>query len=310
MDLNQSDDERNNFSEVDDETDMWFVMQAYEYKQRLQEEQNLPRLTHNPINRDREDSEIRLMGDYFDDHCIESCEETLIVCTGNEKTIQSWQGQYGRADKKYLTIMLEVVASQNLGIRELSNIQSTFFTSISQGSICTCFPDLRKFGLLFPRIRRTSLRGNPPLSASPFLPLQRLISTGAMDVFASTSFLPVRFLFHRSTRYAAENTWILSVEDRTIMLEAVASQNFGIWIRRIMYSCIIMHNMILEVQKMAFDDWNDMYANPSRNMQRTWIERCDVQRRKVKEIRDKEVHLRLQRNLKEHIWQNREDGDE
>ncbi|GJS16022.1 ALP1-like protein isoform X1 [Tanacetum coccineum] len=81
-------------------------------------------------------------------------------------------------------------------------------------------------------------------------------------------------------------------------------------IRRIMYSCIIIHNMILEDQKMAFSDWNEMHANLSRNMQRTWIERCDVQRQKAKEIRDKEVHLRLQRNLMEHIWQQREDEDE
>ncbi|GJS58176.1 hypothetical protein Tco_0652960 [Tanacetum coccineum] len=73
-----------------------------------------------------------------------------------------------------------------------------------------------------------------------------------------------------------------------------------------MYSCIIMHNMILEDQQKAFSDWNKMYANPSRNMHRTWIERYDVQRRKAKELRDKEVHLSLQRNLMEHIWQQRE----
>ncbi|GKE23480.1 ALP1-like protein isoform X1 [Tanacetum coccineum] len=44
-------------------------------------------------------------------------------------------------------------------------------------------------------------------------------------------------------------------------------------IRRIMYSCIIMHNMILKDQKMRVFDWNDNYANPSRNIQRTWVER-------------------------------------
>nr|GEU95176.1 protein ALP1-like [Tanacetum cinerariifolium] len=42
-------------------------------------------------------------------------------------------------------------------------------------------------------------------------------------------------------------------------------------IRRIMYSCIIMHNMILEDQMMAVFDWNEVYANPSRNMQCTWL---------------------------------------
>ncbi|GJS13859.1 ALP1-like protein [Tanacetum coccineum] len=69
MDPNQNDDERNNFSEIDDETDMWFMMQAYEYNQRLEEEQNQPRLTRNPINRDLEDAERRLIADYFDDYC-------------------------------------------------------------------------------------------------------------------------------------------------------------------------------------------------------------------------------------------------
>nr|GEY79049.1 zinc finger, CCHC-type [Tanacetum cinerariifolium] len=68
MDPNQSDDERKKISEVDDETDMWFMMQAYEYDRRLQEKQNRPRITRNPINRDWEDAEIRLMGNYFDDY--------------------------------------------------------------------------------------------------------------------------------------------------------------------------------------------------------------------------------------------------
>ncbi|GJS29797.1 nucleotide-binding alpha-beta plait domain-containing protein [Tanacetum coccineum] len=51
-------------------------------------------------------------------------------------------------------------------------------------------------------------------------------------------------------------------------------------IRRIMYSCIIMHNMILEDQKMAVFDWNEVYANS------------------------------LQQNLMEYIWQEVEHEDE
>ena len=45
--------------------------------------------------------------------------------------------------------------------------------------------------------------------------------------------------------------------------------------------------MILEDQEMVISDFNEMYDNPSRNMQRTWIERSDVQRRKAKELRDR-----------------------
>ncbi|GJT53001.1 ALP1-like protein isoform X1 [Tanacetum coccineum] len=81
-------------------------------------------------------------------------------------------------------------------------------------------------------------------------------------------------------------------------------------IRRIMYSCIILHNMILEDQKMAVTDWNDVYANPSKNMQRTWVERCEVQRRKAKELRDRETHISLPQNLIEHIWHEVEHEDE
>nr|GEV59939.1 nucleotide-binding, alpha-beta plait [Tanacetum cinerariifolium]GEV77867.1 nucleotide-binding, alpha-beta plait [Tanacetum cinerariifolium] len=54
-------------------------------------------------------------------------------------------------------------------------------------------------------------------------------------------------------------------------------------LRRVMYSCIILHNMILKDQKMAVFDWNEVYANPARNMQRTCIERCETQRRENKE---------------------------
>ncbi|GJZ70120.1 ALP1-like protein isoform X1 [Tanacetum coccineum] len=81
-------------------------------------------------------------------------------------------------------------------------------------------------------------------------------------------------------------------------------------LRRVIYSCIILHNMILKDQKMAVFDWNEVYANPSRNMQRTWIERCETQRRKNKEMRDRDMHLSFQQNLMEHIWQEAEHEDE
>ncbi|GKA77702.1 ALP1-like protein isoform X1 [Tanacetum coccineum] len=81
-------------------------------------------------------------------------------------------------------------------------------------------------------------------------------------------------------------------------------------IRRIMYSCIKMHNMILEDQHMTVTNWNDVYANPSRNMQRTWVERSEVQRRKTKELRDIKMHISLQQNFMEHIWQEVKDEDE
>ncbi|GKB67446.1 ALP1-like protein isoform X1 [Tanacetum coccineum] len=153
MNQNNDDDEERQPTvfEIDEETDVYFLKQAYAYHQQLVAEENRPRLTRNPINRDREGAEERLMADYFNDHCrvrpdatgrmslsvIMKCttairqlaygttpdafdeylQTTLIVCTGNGKIIQF----HGRENtvgeiKKYPTIMLEAVASQDLWI--------------------------------------------------------------------------------------------------------------------------------------------------------------------------------------------------
>ena len=45
-------------------------------------------------------------------------------------------------------------------------------------------------------------------------------------------------------------------------------------------------------------------------MQRTWVDRCETYRRKNKELRDRETHQSLQRNLMDHIWNEVNDGDE
>ncbi|GJW95421.1 hypothetical protein Tco_0175093 [Tanacetum coccineum] len=218
MDLNQSDDERNNFFEVDDETDMWFMMQAYEYNQRLQEEQNPPRLMCNPINREREDAEIRLMADYFDDYF--------------KYPLYYFRRRYRMNRKLFLDIVKSIESS------EVDHLPKHFH-------FFTHRPDATGQMSMSIIMKCTST-------------IRQLAYDNAPDAF----------------------------DEYLQMGEQTAHQ------------------------KMAFNDWNEMYANLSGNMQRTWIKICDVQRRKAKEIRDKEVHLRLQQNLIEHIWQQREDDDE
>ncbi|GKG16597.1 ALP1-like protein isoform X1, partial [Tanacetum coccineum] len=70
--------------DIDEETDAFYLQKAVEYHEWLIQQEAQPRLTRTPIFRDREDAE--------------NCPV-------------SWQGQYGRGDKKYPTIMLEAVAS-------------------------------------------------------------------------------------------------------------------------------------------------------------------------------------------------------
>nr|GEW29913.1 putative nuclease HARBI1 [Tanacetum cinerariifolium] len=70
MNPNDIEEERQpNSFDVDDESDVYFLQQAYQYHETLVEDENRPVLTRNPIHRDREGTEDHLMDDYFDDHC-------------------------------------------------------------------------------------------------------------------------------------------------------------------------------------------------------------------------------------------------
>ncbi|GJY44692.1 ALP1-like protein isoform X1 [Tanacetum coccineum] len=81
-------------------------------------------------------------------------------------------------------------------------------------------------------------------------------------------------------------------------------------LRRVMYTCIILHNMILKDQKFALTEYDQQnYICPQSNILRTWVERCEVQRTKSKELRDKQTHAKLQRNVIEHLWQQHQQED-
>ncbi|GKC81390.1 ALP1-like protein isoform X1 [Tanacetum coccineum] len=72
-------------------------------------------------------------------------------------------------------------------------------------------------------------------------------------------------------------------------------------IKRIMYRCMISHNMILEDQKFDISEYWHMYASPESDIQRTWVERCERQRRRNKEHRDRRVHKDLRHDIVEHL---------
>ncbi|GJW71613.1 ALP1-like protein isoform X1 [Tanacetum coccineum] len=72
-------------------------------------------------------------------------------------------------------------------------------------------------------------------------------------------------------------------------------------LKRIMYCCIILHNMILQSEKFELSNFKDMFVNPEPNSQRTWIERCDIHVRKTKELRDSKVHNELRHDLMDYL---------
>ncbi|GJR12373.1 putative nuclease HARBI1 isoform X2 [Tanacetum coccineum] len=172
---------------------------------------------------------------------------SIIVALGMKKMSSvQWQGQYGKGDKKYPTIMLEAVASQDLWIWHVFYGMSGANNDIN---------------------RQESAR---------------------KDVERAFGVLQGRWgLIQQPARAYEVNT-----------------------LRRIMYAGIIMHNMILEDQNMSVVDWKHVYSNPARSLQTVWIDRCQTQRRKAKELRDKDTHISLQQNLMNHIWREVEEASE
>ncbi|GKE96904.1 ALP1-like protein isoform X1 [Tanacetum coccineum] len=74
-------------------------------------------------------------------------------------------------------------------------------------------------------------------------------------------------------------------------------------LKRIMYCCIILHNMILENEGFEVN-LNHMFVSPEPNMVRSWVERCELHVRKAKELRDRKTHIDLRQDLVEHLWNN------
>ncbi|GKA33935.1 ALP1-like protein [Tanacetum coccineum] len=74
-------------------------------------------------------------------------------------------------------------------------------------------------------------------------------------------------------------------------------------LKRIMYCCIILHNMILEDEGFEVN-LRDVFVNPAPNIVRDWVERCDLHVRKTKELRNRKTHIDLRQDLMEHLWNN------
>nr|GEZ36917.1 putative nuclease HARBI1 [Tanacetum cinerariifolium] len=278
MDPNQIDDKRNNFSEVNDETDMWYMMQVYEYDWRLQEKQNRPRITRNPINRDREDAEIRLMGDYFDDPC--------------KYPLYYFRRRY-RMSRCFLDIVKGIESCEVDPLPKHFH----FFTHrpdatgrMSMCAIMKCTSAIRQLTY-----------GNTPDAFDEYLQMGKHTARDCLDNFNKciidlymSKYLRKPTLKDVEKIYEVdENIHNFSAGENNDINVLDNSSLFEDLLNDIAHVAPYVVNGLGFEKGMAFDDWNDMYANPERNMQCNWIERCDVQRCKAKEIRDKEVHRRL-----------------
>nr|GEW68749.1 putative nuclease HARBI1 isoform X2 [Tanacetum cinerariifolium] len=231
-------------------------------------------------------------------------------------------------DKKYPTIMLEAVASQDLWIWHafyeiavflpLSTVTASDFSRLRHASrfcpvlIRFCHGVIKKY----PTIMLEAVASQDLWILHAFYGIAGV--NNDINVFDNSSLFDdllddlahvVSYVRHESARKDVERAFGV-LQGRWGLIQQPARAYEVNTLRRIMYAGIIMHNMILEDQNMSIVDLNHVYYNPARSMQTMWIDRCETQRRKAKEIRDRDAHISLQQNLINHIWREVEEASE
>ncbi|GJS99257.1 hypothetical protein Tco_0632832 [Tanacetum coccineum] len=215
---------------------------------------------------------------------------------------KAWHGQFGRGDKKYPTILLEAVASYDLWIWH------AFFGVAGANNDLTVLNNSPLFDDLLDGI-------------DPVAPFECNGVTFEKGYYLADDIYPQWASFVKSFTVASSEKNVLykrkqegarkDIERAFGVLQGrwrIISQPARAWtinkLRRVMHTCIILHNMILEDQKYALTEFDEeSYICPQPNILRTWVERCDIRRKKDKELRDKNTHAKLQRNIIEHLWQ-------
>ncbi|GJY44428.1 ALP1-like protein isoform X1 [Tanacetum coccineum] len=293
-------------SDVQDFKDLDMIFELARLEQQQQQEE-AERVRHrNYIYRERVEAEARLMADYFGprpkypDYYFRlryrmSCKLFLDI-------VSAWHGQFGRGDKKYPTILLEAVASYDLWIWH------AFFGVAGANNDLTVLNNSPLFDDLLDGI-------------DPVAPFECNGVTFEKGYYLADDIYPQWASFVKSFTVASSEKNVLykrkqegarkDIERAFGVLQGrwrIISQPARAWtinkLRRVMHTCIILHNMILEDQKYALTEFDEeSYICPQPNILRTWVERCDIRRKKDKELRDKNTHAKLQRNIIEHLWQ-------
>ncbi|GKE38979.1 ALP1-like protein [Tanacetum coccineum] len=229
----------------------------------------------------------------------------------------SWQGQYGRGDKKYPTIMLEAVASQDLwiwhafyGMTGANNDINVLDISLLVYKILPFKKNVLDNSLLFDDllddlahvvpyvVNGVQYRNGYYLADEIYPEWASFVKSFTVATDPKHTYFKQR---QESARKDVERAFGV-LQGRWGLIQQPARAYEVNTLCRIMYADIIMHNMILEDQNMSVVDLNHVYSNPARSMQTMWIDRCETQRRKAKELRDRDTHISLQQNLINHIW--------
>nr|GEZ17185.1 hypothetical protein [Tanacetum cinerariifolium] len=330
-----SDSSDDGLSDLNDIDDLEMIMQQVQAEQEQEEEEVERMCKRNYIYRECLDVEERLMADYFGPNpkypeCYfrkwyrMSRKLFLELVSGIENYIQThhpllphfdffrvrpdatglpaWHGKFARGNKKYPTIMLEAAASYDLWIWHAFLGVSGANNDLIVLNNSLLFDDLLD-------------------DIAPVAPFECNGVTFEKGYYLADGIYPQWSSFVKSFTVANLEKYALFKRKQESARKDI-ERDFGVlqgrwhiicqparaWtvnkLRRVMYTCIILHNMNLKDQKFALSELDQRnYICPQPNILRSWVERCEVQRRKSKELRDKQTHVKLQRNVIEHLWQ-------
>ncbi|GKE58840.1 ALP1-like protein isoform X1, partial [Tanacetum coccineum] len=216
------------------------------------------------------------------------------------KCPKALHGQFKRRDKKYPTIMLEAVADQQLwfwhayfGVPGANNDLNVLYGS-------PLFDDL-----LTDKAPEALFVVNGKTYEKCYYLADGIYPQWSTFVKAFTIARDQKTMkfkkVQESARKDIERAFGVLQDRWGIITQPVRAYQINT-IKRIMYCCIILHNMILDDQDFDISEYTDMYVSPKSNIQRTWVERCERLRRKNKELRDMRVHDNLRHDIVEHLW--------
>ncbi|GJW29909.1 ALP1-like protein [Tanacetum coccineum] len=235
-----------NTFDLDDIHDIELVMQVINQDQQLQGESSGH--THNVINHERDVAEARMLGS------IDCMHWEWINC------LKAWHMQFGRGDKKYPTIMLEVVASYDLWIWH------AFFRVAGANNDFSVLNHYPLFDDLLDDI-------------ASVVPYEVNEVTFEKGYYLADEIYPQWATFVKSFTVARDEKNDVFKRQQESARKAV-ERAFGVlqcrwhiiaqptraWtvnkLIRTNYACIILHNMILKNQKFAISEAGNIYICP------------------------------------------------
>nr|XP_043630217.1 protein ALP1-like [Erigeron canadensis] len=211
----------------------------------------------------------------------------------------AWQDQYTRGDKGHPTIMLEAVASYDLWLWH------AYFGPAGSNNDINVLNESDLFDqLLQDRAPAVNFTVNGQqftkgyyLADGIYPEWATLVKSFKCPMDPKTS----KFKrFQESARKDMERAFGV-LQGRWRILQQGARPLSINKIKRIMYTCVLLHNMVVKYNGRAISPL-DLELIPDNPPTRSWDERVDIQLCMTWELRDRATHNRLRGALVEHIW--------